>query len=44
MYTFALTICALIAVLGGLALLLEVMLDRLVFEPIEEDFADYGEE
>ena len=44
MYTFGLTICAIIAVLSGLALLLDRMLDRLVFEPTEEDFADYGEE
>lgn len=44
MYTFALTLCAVIALLGGLALVTELVLDRLVFEPIEEDFRDYGEE
>lgn len=44
MYTFTLTMCALIALLGGLGLVMELILNRLVFEPIEEDCTDYGEE
>lgn len=44
MYTGTLTLCAVLALLGGLALVMELVLDRLVFEPIEEDFRDYGEE
>ena len=44
MYTGTLTLCAIIALLGGLALVMELVLDRLVFEPIEEDFRDWGEE
>ena len=44
MYIGTLTLCAVIALLGGLALVTELVLNRLVFEPIEEDFRDYGEE
>ena len=44
MYVGTLTLCAVIALLGVMALVMEVVLDRLVFEPIEEDFRDYGEE
>lgn len=44
MYTGTLTLCAVIALLGGLGLVMELILNRLVFEPIEEDFTDYGEE
>ena len=44
MYTGTLTLCAVIALLGGLALVMDLVLDRLVFEPIEEDFRDWGEE
>lgn len=44
MYTGTLTLCAVLALLGGLALVMELVLDRLVFEPIEEDFRDWGEE
>ena len=44
MYTGTLTLCAVIALLGGLALVMELVLDRLVFEPIEEEFRDWGEE
>lgn len=44
MYIGTLTLCAVIALLGGLALIVELVLDRLVFEPIEEDFRDWGEE
>ena len=44
MYTGTLTLCAVIALLGGLALVMELILNRLVFEPIEEDYTDYGEE
>ena len=40
MYTGTLTLCAVIALLGALALVTEFVLDRLVFEPIEEDFND----
>lgn len=43
MYTGALTLCAVIALLGGLALVMELILNKLVFEPIEEDYTDYGE-
>ena len=44
MYTGTLTLCAVLALLGGLALVMELVLDRLVFEPIEEEFRDWGEE
>jgi len=46
MYTFTLTMCALIAVFGIAAAVLTKVLDRLVFEGMEEDFTDawYGEE
>lgn len=44
MYTGTLTLCAVIALLGGLGLVMELVLNRLVFEPIEEDYTDYGEE
>lgn len=44
MYTGTLTLCAVIALLGGLGLVTELILNRLVFEPIEEDYTDYGEE
>ncbi len=44
MYTGTLTLCAVLALLGGLALVTELILNRLVFEPIEEDMADFGEE
>lgn len=44
MYIGTLTLCAVIALLSGLALVMELILNRLVFEPIEEDFRDYGEE
>ncbi len=44
MYTGTLTLCAVLALLGGLALVMEVILNKLVFEPIDEDFRDYGEE
>ena len=44
MYTGTLTLCAVIALLGVMALVMEVVLDRLVFEPIEEEFRDWGEE
>lgn len=44
MYIGTLTLCAVIVLLGGLALVMELVLDRLVFEPIKEDFRDYGEE
>lgn len=44
MYTFELTLCAVIAVLGVLAIITEKVLDRLVFEPYEEDMTDWGEE
>ena len=44
MYIGTLTLCAVIALLGGLGLVMELVLDRLVFEPIEEEFRDWGEE
>lgn len=44
MYIGTLTLCAVIALLGGLGLVMELVLDKLVFEPIEEDFRDWGEE
>lgn len=44
MYVGTLTLCAVLALLGGLGLVMELILNRLVFEPIEEDFRDYGEE
>lgn len=44
MYIGTLTLCAVIALLSVLALVMELVLDRLVFEPIEEDFRDWGEE
>lgn len=44
MYIGTLTLCAVIALLGGLALIMDCVLDRLVFEPMEEDFTDWGEE
>lgn len=44
MYIGTLTLCAVLALLGGLALVMELILNRLVFEPIEEDYTDYGEE
>lgn len=42
MYTATLTLCAVIALLCGLALVMELVLNRLVFEEIEEDVTDYG--
>ena len=44
MYIGTLTLCAVIALLGGLALVMELVLDRLVFEPLQEEFRDWGEE
>lgn len=44
MYIGTLTLCAALALFCGLALIMDCVLDRLVFEPIEEDFTDYGEE
>ena len=40
MYTFSLTICVLIAVFGIALAVTDRILDRLVFEVIEEDFDD----
>lgn len=42
MYTGTLTLCAVLALLGGLALVMEVVLNRLVFEPMEEDNEEWG--
>ena len=42
MYTGTLTLCAVIALLGGLALVMELVLNRLVFEPMEEDNEEWG--
>lgn len=42
MYIGILTLCAVIALLGGLALVMDLVLDRLVFEPLQEDNEDWG--
>lgn len=42
MYTGTLTLCAVLALLGGLGLVMELVLDRLVFEPMEEDNEEWG--
>ena len=42
MYTGTLTLCAVIALLGGLGLVMDLVLDRLVFEPMEEDNEEWG--
>lgn len=42
MYVGTLTLCAVIALLGVMALVMEVVLDRLVFEPMEEDNEEWG--
>lgn len=42
MYVGTLTLCAVIALLGGLALVMELVLDRFVFEPLEEDNEEWG--
>ena len=42
MYTGTLTICAIIALLGALALAMDIVLDRLVFEPLQEEIEDWG--
>jgi hypothetical protein len=44
MYTGALTICALLAIFGFAAIVCEKVLDRLIFEPMEEDWDALGEE
>lgn len=40
MYTFALTTCGLIFTFAVLAIILDNVLDHLVYEPINEDFND----
>lgn len=42
MYTGALTLCALIAIFSVAAIICEKVLDKLVFEPYEEDWEQYG--
>ena len=42
MYVGTLTLCAVLALLGGLGLVMEVVLDRLVFEPMEEVNEEWG--
>ena len=42
MYTGTLTLCAIIALLGALALAMDIVLDRLVFEPLQEDNEEWG--
>ena len=42
MYTGTLTLCAVIALLGALALVMDFVLDRLVFEPLQEDNEEWG--
>ena len=41
MYTFAFIMCALIAVFGALAIVMEVVFNKLV-GPVEEDVEDWG--
>lgn len=42
MYVGTLTLCALIALFGFAAIICEKVLDKLIFEPIEEDLEEYG--
>ena len=42
MYIGTLTLCAVLALLGGLGLVMDLVLDRLVFEPMEEDNEEWG--
>lgn len=42
MYTGTLTLCAIIALLCALALAMGIILDRLVFEPLQEDNEEWG--
>ena len=42
MYTGTLTLCAVLALLGGLALVTDMILNRLVFEPLQEDNEEWG--
>ncbi len=42
MYTGALTLCAALALFCGLALIMGCVLDRLVFEPLQEDNEEWG--
>lgn len=42
MYIGTLTICAIIALLSALALAMDIILDRLVFEPLQEDNEEWG--
>lgn len=44
MYTFTLTMFAIIAVLSGLLFAADKLIDRYIFEPYIEDFSDMGEE
>ena len=44
MYTGMLTLCALIALFGFAAIICEKVLDKLIFEPYEEDWDALGEE
>ena len=44
MYTFGIIMCTLIAVFGFMAIVLEKVLNRLVFDGLEDDITDYGEE
>ena len=42
MYTGTLTLCAVLALLGALGLVMDLVLDRLVFEPLQEDNEEWG--
>ena len=42
MYIGTLTICAVLALLGALALAMDIILDRLVFKPLQEDNEEWG--
>lgn len=42
MYIGTLTLCAVIALLGVMELVMDLVLDRLVFEPLQEDNEEWG--
>lgn len=42
MYTGTLTLCAITALLSALALVMDFVLNRLVFEPLQEEVEDWG--
>lgn len=42
MYVGTLTLCAVLALLGVMALVMDLVLDRLVFKPLQEDNEEWG--